>query len=194
MRVEEVNVNNSKLAYEFLSGVPSIDKIDEKILANAVLAYDSNKIIGCISFVEYDYIGLIRYFVFRKAMPNDLLNSLVDKLEENAIRLKLDKLVCIADSKQIEELFISLGFELVEENVYINEELLEEPYITEKGLGDCDLEFPYTVPGTGYFVMGDRRSNSVDSRNSVIGAVTRDDIIGKVFLRVWPFSRMGLVY
>lgn len=81
-----------------------------------------------------------------------------------------------------------------EGNVYVNTELLEEPYVTDKGLGDCDLEFPYKVPGTGYFVMGDRRSNSVDSRNSVIGAVSRDDIIGKVFLRVWPFSRIGLVY
>ena len=81
-----------------------------------------------------------------------------------------------------------------EGNVYVNTEILEEPYVTDKGLGDCDLQFPYNVPGTGYFVMGDRRSNSVDSRNSIIGAITRDDIIGKVFLRVWPFSRMGLVY
>ena len=79
-------------------------------------------------------------------------------------------------------------------NVYINEELLEEPYVTSKGLGDCDLEFPYTVPGTGYFVMGDQRSNSVDSRNSVVGAITREDIIGKVSLRVWPLSKIGFVY
>ena len=79
-------------------------------------------------------------------------------------------------------------------NVYVNGELLEEPYVTEKGLGDCDLEFPYTVPGTGYFVMGDRRSNSVDSRNSVIGAVAQEDIIGKVFIRVWPLSEFGSVY
>ena len=81
-----------------------------------------------------------------------------------------------------------------EGNVYVNGELLEEPYVTEKGLGDCDLEFPYKVPGTGYFVLGDQRSNSVDSRNSVIGAISRDDIIGKVCLRVWPFSKIGLVY
>jgi len=81
-----------------------------------------------------------------------------------------------------------------EGNVYVNEELLEEPYVTDKSLGDCDLEFPYKVPGTGYFVLGDRRSNSVDSRNSVVGAVTRDDIIGKVCVRVWPFSRFGFVY
>lgn len=78
-------------------------------------------------------------------------------------------------------------------NVYVNQELLEEPYVTDKGLGDCDLEFPYHVPGTGYFVMGDRRSNSVDSRNSVIGAVTKEDIIGKVFVRVWPLSKVGFI-
>lgn len=81
-----------------------------------------------------------------------------------------------------------------EGNVYVNQELLEEPYVTEKSLGDCDLEFPYMVPGTGYFVMGDRRSNSVDSRNSVVGAITQDDMIGKVFLRVWPLSKIGLLY
>ena len=79
-------------------------------------------------------------------------------------------------------------------NVYVNGELLEEPYVTEKGLGDCDLEFPYKVPGTSYFVLGDRRSNSVDSRNSVIGSISRDDIIGKVFIRVWPIPKFGFVY
>ena len=80
-----------------------------------------------------------------------------------------------------------------EGNVYVNGELLEEPYVTEKGLGDCDLEFPYKVPGTSYFVMGDRRSNSVDSRNSAIGAVAQEDIIGKVWLRAWPFKKFGFV-
>ncbi len=79
-------------------------------------------------------------------------------------------------------------------NVYVNGELLEEPYVTDKGLGDCDLEFPYKVPGTSYFVLGDRRSNSVDSRNSVVGAISRDDIIGKVFIRVWPLPEFGFVY
>lgn len=79
-------------------------------------------------------------------------------------------------------------------NVYVNGELLEEPYVTDKGFGDCDLEFPYKVPGTSYFVLGDRRSNSVDSRNSVVGAISRDDIIGKVFIRVWPLPEFGFVY
>ena len=81
-----------------------------------------------------------------------------------------------------------------EGNVYVNGEVLEEPYVTDKGLGDCDLEFPYKVPGTSYFVLGDRRYNSVDSRNSAIGAIAVEDIIGKVFVRVWPFSEFGLVY
>lgn len=79
-------------------------------------------------------------------------------------------------------------------NVYVNGELLEEPYVTDKGLGDCDLEFPYKVSGTSYFVLGDRRSNSVDSRNSVVGAISRDDIIGKVFIRVWPLPEFGFVH
>ena len=81
-----------------------------------------------------------------------------------------------------------------EGNVYVNGEMLEEPYVTEKSLGDCDLDFPYKVPGTEYFVLGDRRTNSVDSRNSVIGAIPREDIVGKVFLRVWPLGKLGLVY
>ena len=81
-----------------------------------------------------------------------------------------------------------------EGNVYVNGELLEEPYVTAKELGDCDLEFPYKVPGTSYFVLGDQRSNSVDSRNSIIGAIPRDNIIGKIVIRVWPFSRFGFVF
>ena len=80
-----------------------------------------------------------------------------------------------------------------EGNVYINGEILEEPYVTEKEFGDCDLEFPYKVPGTSYFVMGDRRSNSVDSRNSVLGSIPQEDIVGKVFIRAWPLSRFGFV-
>lgn len=80
----------------------------------------------------------------------------------------------------------------IEGNVYVNQTLLDEPYVTEKSLGDCDLKFPYRVSGTGYFVLGDRRSNSVDSRNSAVGTVERDDIIGKVTMRVWPLSRIKI--
>lgn len=80
----------------------------------------------------------------------------------------------------------------IEGNVYVNKELLDEPYVTEKSLGDCDLKFPYLVSGTGYFVLGDRRSNSVDSRNSMVGTIEREDIIGKVKFRVWPLNRIKI--
>lgn len=81
-----------------------------------------------------------------------------------------------------------------EGNVYVNEELLIEPYVTERSLGECNLEFPYTVPADCYFVMGDKRTNSVDSRNSVIGAVSQEDILGRVLFRVWPLGRLGFIH
>lgn len=76
-------------------------------------------------------------------------------------------------------------------NVYVNGEMLIEPYLSEKMLGDCDLEFPYTVPEMTYFVLGDQRSSSVDSRSNVIGTIKQEDITGTVFMRVWPLSEFG---
>lgn len=75
--------------------------------------------------------------------------------------------------------------------VLVNGERLEEPYISEKALGECDIEFPYQVPEQKYFVMGDRREVSVDSRSSVIGCVSKEDIIGAVMFRVWPLKRIA---
>lgn len=80
-----------------------------------------------------------------------------------------------------------------EGNVYVNTQLLEEDYVAEKSLGDTDVEFPYVVPEQSYFVLGDKRSNSVDSRSSVIGSVPKDQIIGRVFIRVWPFNKLRLI-
>ena len=71
-------------------------------------------------------------------------------------------------------------------NLYINDHYVEEPYIDEKSLGDCDIEFPYYVPENQYFVMGDRRETSVDSRNSVIGCVTKDQLVGELIFKIWP--------
>jgi signal peptidase I len=72
--------------------------------------------------------------------------------------------------------------------IYLNGEKLEEPYVQQMALGECDLEFPFQVPQEQYFVVGDMRESSIDSRNSLIGCIPRDQIVGKVFFRVWPFN------
>ena len=78
-------------------------------------------------------------------------------------------------------------------NVYVNNELLDEPYLQEKALGDCNIELPYQVPDERYFVMGDHRSVSVDSRNSMIGCVSEEQVVGEIVFRIWPFSRIGKI-
>ena len=72
--------------------------------------------------------------------------------------------------------------------IYLNGEKLEEPYVQELALGECDLDFPFQVPQEQYFVVGDMRVSSVDSRNTLIGCIPKDQIVGKVFFRVWPFK------
>lgn len=70
---------------------------------------------------------------------------------------------------------------------------LDEPYLEEKSLGICDLEFPYQVPEERYFVMGDHRETSVDSRHSSVGCITQEDLVGKILYCVWPLEEIGPV-
>ena len=72
--------------------------------------------------------------------------------------------------------------------VFLNGTALDEPYLTEKALGECDVEFPYQVPENCYFMMGDQRETSIDSRSTVIGCVTEDQLVGKLLCKVWPIS------
>jgi len=75
--------------------------------------------------------------------------------------------------------------------VYVNNEELVEPYVSDKALGECDLEFPYQIPDSRYFLMGDHRSVSVDSRSSSVGCVAEEQIVGKITFCVWPLSDFG---
>lgn len=77
--------------------------------------------------------------------------------------------------------------------VTVDGTVLEEPYLSEKAFGICDLEFPYQVPEERYFVMGDHRETSVDSRHSSVGCITREDLVGKILYCVWPFEEIGPV-
>ena len=74
--------------------------------------------------------------------------------------------------------------------VYLNGEKLDEPYAEQIAFGECDLEFPFQVPQEQYFVLGDMRESSIDSRNTLVGCVENEQIIGKIFFRVWPLKDM----
>ena len=77
--------------------------------------------------------------------------------------------------------------------VYVNNVRLDEPYVSERALGDCDIELPYQIPAAKYFVMGDHRSTSVDSRNTALGCVSEEQIVGRILFRVWPTKSIGSI-
>ena len=78
-------------------------------------------------------------------------------------------------------------------NVFVNNVFIEEPYIEDKAFGECNIVLPYQVPENRVFVMGDLRSSSIDSRNTAIGCIAEEQIVGKVLFTLWPLNRFGKV-
>lgn len=81
----------------------------------------------------------------------------------------------------------------IDGDVYVDGVLLDEPYIQEKMLGDTNITYPYQVPDGEWFVLGDQREVSIDSRNTEIGCVSQDDLVGKIVFRVWPLNKFGKI-
>lgn len=79
-------------------------------------------------------------------------------------------------------------------NVYVNNIKIDEPYLDDKAYGETNIELPYQVPDGKLFVMGDNRAVSIDSRNTSIGCISEEQIVGKIVFRVWPLTQIGSIH
>ena len=77
--------------------------------------------------------------------------------------------------------------------VTVDGQVLDESYIKELSLGNCDIELPHQVKEAHYFIMGDNRDTSLDSRANTIGDIAEEQIEGKVVFRVWPLNKFGSI-
>lgn len=123
MKIERVNEHNLFDLKEFLLSVKTITEIDDNIIKNAIVIIDNEKVVGAVSYEKFSSNGLIRYFVFKRTLENDIVISLFNKLEEVARNDSIEKLYCVVNTNMVEELFKELGFEKTNiKKLFIDEE------------------------------------------------------------------------
>ena len=132
-------------------------------------------------------------------------NSMTPTLEDGSIVLSVKSKNCQSgdviafyyNNKVLVKRVIGTPGDIIDINadgdVFVNGNMLDEPYVDKKHLGQCNMEFPIQVPAAQYFVLGDHRETSIDSRNTALGCVNQEDIVGKILFCIWPFSEFGVI-
>ena len=177
--------------------IQRVNKERQRLKKRARLARRLAVALGTLTVVAAVAV-LLSTFVFPVIQVSG--DSMEPTLEDGDILVLLNtskysggELCCIAwQNKLLIKRVIALAGDSVDIDeqgtVYVNNVALDEPYVTDKSLGECDIDFPYQVPEGKIFVMGDRRESSIDSRSSAIGPVGSDQIVGRVLFKVWPWG------
>ena len=143
--------------------------------------------------ISYLLLPILR--IYGSSMTPTLVNGNIVAAVRNGTYQRGDIIAFYYNNKILVKRVVGMPGEWVDMddngNVTIDGVPLEEPYLTEKALGECDIELPYQVPEGRYFVMGDHRSVSSDSRSSQVGCVSEELIVGKLLFRLWPLDEIG---
>ncbi len=135
--------------------------------------------------------------IYGSSMTPTLVNGDIVAAVRNGLYDRGDVIAFYYNNKILVKRIVGLPGEWIDidenGNVSVNGQPLEETYLEEKAFGECDKELPYQVPDGRYFVLGDHRSISSDSRNSAIGCVSEEQIVGELIFRIWPFGEFGMI-
>ena len=123
MNISIIRSEEISILKDFLKGIPSIKDVNDNIIKNSVVICNDSNIIGNISIELYDKVGLIRYFVFRKSIKDSFLHEMINILVLKAKELNINKLICIADNIDVENLFLGLNFIKTENKVFFDEDI-----------------------------------------------------------------------
>lgn len=123
MNISIIRSEEISILKDFLKGIPSIKYVNDNIIKNSVVIWNDSNIIGNISIELYDKVGLIRYFVFRKSIKDSFLHEMINILVLKAKELNINKLICIADNIDVENLFLGLNFIKTENKVFFDEDI-----------------------------------------------------------------------